>query len=67
VRQELAAEPRRDCFRNRFAPKQPLLVRQDFGFLAIRHASGAETGEIGGFGHRSSSAFYAMPTEPRSL
>jgi hypothetical protein len=68
VRQQFAADPLWEGFRNRLAPKQPLWVRQDFGFRATGHAGGARAGEIGGFVQRSSTAaFYAMPIEPRSL
>ncbi len=61
-------EPAWDGFRNRLAPEQPRVVRQDFGYRDTNRAGGRAAGEIGGSVQRSSTpAYYALPIAPKSL
>src|SRR5215218_9392584 len=66
-RESFDNDPNWEGFNNRVIPKQPKIVKQDFGYSPTNHA-GSAPGEMGGTVQRSTTpAYYAVKISPKSL
>ena len=67
-RQDFAADPGWEGYRNRLLPEPAPVTRQEFGHRPTRHAGGERPGEVGGLIRRSATpAWYAKVIPERTL